>query len=55
MPETILNKIGMYEKLKILSDAAKYNVSCTSSGVDRNGDGTGSVTVFRQTEDAFPC
>ena len=31
----------MYEKLKILSDAAKYDVSCTSSGVDRNGDGTG--------------
>lgn len=41
MPETILNKIGMYEKLKILSDAAKYDVSCTSSGVDRNGDGKG--------------
>lgn len=41
MPETILNKTGMYEKLKILSDAAKYDVSCTSSGVDRNGDGTG--------------
>ena len=41
MPETILNKIGMYEKLKILSDAAKYDVSCTSSGVDRNGDGNG--------------
>lgn len=41
MPEMILNKIGMYEKLKILSDAAKYDVSCTSSGVDRNGDGTG--------------
>lgn len=41
MPETILNKIGMYEKLKILSDAAKYDVSCTSSGVDRNGGGKG--------------
>lgn len=41
MPETILNKMGMYEKLKILSDAAKYDVSCTSSGVDRRGDGTG--------------
>ena len=35
--------IGMpiFEKLKILSDAAKYDVSCTSSGVDRQGDGTG--------------
>ena len=27
------------EKLKILSDAAKYDVACTSSGVDRAGDG----------------
>ena len=31
----------LYEKLRILSDAAKYDVSCTSSGVDRKGDGTG--------------
>lgn len=32
------------EKLKILSDAAKYDVACTSSGVDRKGkkDGTGN-------------
>lgn len=29
------------EKLHILSDAAKYDVACTSSGVDRRGDGTG--------------
>ena len=35
------NRLGIYEKLKILSDAAKYDVSCTSSGVDRAGDGTG--------------
>lgn len=27
----------MYDKLKILSDAAKYDVACTSSGVSRNG------------------
>ena len=26
------------EKLKILSDAAKYDVACTSSGVDRKGE-----------------
>ena len=31
----------LYEKLDILSDAAKYDVSCTSSGVERRGDGTG--------------
>lgn len=29
------------EKLTILTDAAKYDVACTSSGVDRSGDGTG--------------
>lgn len=29
------------EKLAILSDAAKYDVACTSSGVTRRGDGTG--------------
>ena len=25
------------EKLEILADAAKYDVACTSSGVDRKG------------------
>lgn len=35
------NKMTVMEKLGILSDAAKYDVSCTSSGVDRKGDGTG--------------
>lgn len=29
------------EKLGILADAAKYDVACTSSGVDRRGDGIG--------------
>ena len=29
------------EKLNILADAAKYDVACTSSGVDRSNDGTG--------------
>lgn len=33
--------IGIVEKLQILSDAAKYDVACTSSGVDRKGDGKG--------------
>lgn len=31
----------LQEKLAILADAAKYDVACTSSGVDRKGDGTG--------------
>ena len=31
----------LYEKLKILTDAAKYDVACTSSGTSRRGDGIG--------------
>ena len=27
--------MDLFDKLKILSDAAKYDVACTSSGVDR--------------------
>ncbi len=38
-------KIGqektLEEKLEILADAAKYDVACTSSGVERANDGTG--------------
>ena len=33
------NKMGIMEKLEILSCAAKYDVACTSSGVDRKGNG----------------
>ena len=33
------NKQDIMKKLEILSDAAKYDVSCSSSGVDRAGDG----------------
>ena len=32
-------QLDMMEKLAILSDAAKYDVACTSSGSDRAGDG----------------
>ncbi len=31
--------MDVLEKLSILSDAAKYDVACTSSGVDRSGQG----------------
>ena len=33
--------MSIKEKLGILADSAKYDVACTSSGVDRLGDGTG--------------
>ena len=49
------------KKLSILSDAAKYDAACTSSGVSRSGKNgilevrllAVSVTAFRRTEDAF--
>ena len=41
MQDRIMKEMSLYEKLNILSDAAKYDVSCTSSGVERRGDGTG--------------
>lgn len=34
-------EMSLMEKLGILTDAAKYDVSCSSSGVGRKGDGTG--------------
>ena len=55
--------ISIADKLKILTDAAKYDVACTSSGTQRTNDGTGIgscaqrgyVTVFLRMGDAFPC
>ena len=35
----IPQNMTLMEKLNILSDAAKYDVACTSSGIDRGGDG----------------
>lgn len=37
----IAQEMDLYEKLNILTDAAKYDVACTSSGVDRKGSGQG--------------
>ena len=34
---TIKNALSLQDKLRILADAAKYDVACTSSGVDRKG------------------
>lgn len=31
--------VDIMEKLKILSDAAKFDVACTSSGASRSGNG----------------
>ncbi len=35
------SQMTINQKLEILTDAAKYDVACTSSGIDRGGDGTG--------------
>ena len=37
----IQENLEILDKLKILSDAAKYDVACTSSGIKRKGSGTG--------------
>lgn len=37
--------MDVFEKLKILTDAAKYDVACTSSGSDRSGSGKIGSTV----------
>ena len=37
----IQNAMSMYEKLNILTDAAKYDVACTSSGTERSNNGNG--------------
>lgn len=37
----VSEKMSVMEKLGVLTDAAKYDVACTSSGVERRGDGTG--------------
>nr|WP_296265489.1 putative DNA modification/repair radical SAM protein [uncultured Merdimonas sp.] len=43
----IQESMDLYEKLQILTDAAKYDVACTSSGADRKGDGTGMGSCER--------
>ncbi len=35
--EIAVKSLSLNEKLQVLSDAAKYDVACTSSGVDRRG------------------
>lgn len=47
MAEIIQEEMSLYDKLQILSDAAKYDVSCSSSGSDRRGDGTGMGNCFK--------
>lgn len=37
----VTHNLSMSEKLRILTDAAKYDVACTSSGVDRSNKGSG--------------
>ena len=56
----IQEDLSIQEKLEILSDAAKYDVACTSSGVDRKGKAgmlgntvaADSATALREMEDA---
>ena len=55
--------MDLFTKLEILTDAAKYDVACTSSGVDRSREKeswaapwpAASATALQRTADAFPC
>ena len=38
----IKEDMDIKEKLRILSDAAKYDAACTSSGSNRNNNGSGT-------------
>ena len=51
----IQENLGIQEKLRILSDAAKYDAACTSSGVDSWAAPTrrGSAIAFLRTDGAF--
>ena len=59
----IAKEMDLYTKLNILTDAAKYDVACTSSGVDRKGSGKGMGNCtaagichsFQQTGAASLC
>ena len=42
----IQENLSVQEKLKILTDAAKYDVACTSSGVRRKGKGGRNLPQF---------
>ena len=42
----IAEQLPVMEKLKILSDAAKYDVACTSSGASRGNNGKGIGNCF---------
>ena len=50
MKDRIQTEMTLYEKLEILSDAAKYDVHVPSSGVDRKGDGTGMGNCSRAVD-----
>ncbi len=41
MEYRVEQRMDLTQKLEILADAAKYDVACTSSGVERNHSGKG--------------
>ena len=63
MQDTIQKEMTLKEKLNILSDAAKYDVSCVPAVLTGKGTaqgwGTaarqGYVTASRRMDGAFPC
>ena len=47
--------LSLHEKLEILSDAAKYDVACTSSGIDRVAKkGISAIPALPESAIALP-
>ena len=54
-PHADTGKSSIEEKLSILSDAAKYDAACTSSGVGRKGKGRLSLETAGWTAICTVC
>ena len=51
----ITEQMTIGEKLRILTDAAKYDVACTSSGNKRSGDGSGMGNCGKRNRFTVQC
>ena len=57
-PESVfLGPLDIFEKLKILSDSAKYDASCSSSGSNRrnSSSGIGNGNIIPSDSSRYIC
>ena len=46
-------ELSIMQKLEILTDAARFDVACTSSGVERKGEAYGELCEGRDLSQLF--